>query len=461
MSGDLTNIGFVLDPADNVATLPWGGRAGNAVRLRGTALSGVQALTISSDIAPGHKVSLTDISKGAAVLKYGLPIGIARLDIPAGALVHVDNVSSRFSLPEKANGKVADTMAVILSGALVKAVSAVLEAAGAAPEAAEDTARHLASAEERGVSTHGIRRLPALVTRLRAGGINGSASPLLQRHGALVSVDGLAGLGHHVARLATDSVIKTARETGVAVALVRNSSHFGYAGFYATLMARAGMVGIAVSNGQVLVGPPGACQAIFSNNPLALAAPIGSDGLFEFDMATSVTSRAHIAMAAETGAAIAPGIALDGHGRPTVDAADALAGILLPLGGEKGFGLIAALEVLTGVLPGGAYADQVVSKEAEPDHPEGTSHFLMAISPAVCGSEETFRERMSDLEQRVVNLPMAPGTAPARLPGSRRVALAKEAARAGLPLSKAALEVLKKLTSEAGVQLDLVMEVTA
>lgn len=461
MTEDLGNIGFVLDPADNVATLPWGGTAGNVVRLRGTTLSEARTLTLSSDIAPGHKVSLTDISTGAAVLKYGLPIGIARQDIPAGALVHVDNVISRFSLPESDNDKATETMAVILPAVLVQAMSAVLEAAGAAPEAAEDTARHLASAEEHGVSTHGVRRLPALVARLRAGGINGSASPELQRHGALISVDGVAGLGHHVARIAADAVIETARELGVAVALVRNSSHFGYAGFYASLMARAGMVGVAVSNGQVLVGPPGACQAIFSNNPLALAAPIGSEGLFEFDMATSVTSRAHIAMAAETGAVIAPGIALDRHGRPTVDAADALAGILLPLGGEKGFGLIAALEVLAGVLPGGAYADQVVSKEAQPDHAEGTSHFLMAISPAVCGSEETFRERMSDLEQRVANLPMAPGSAPARLPGSRRAVLAKEAARNGLPLSKAALEVLKKLSGEAGIHLDLVMEVTA
>ncbi len=461
MSEDLINTGFVLDPSDNVATLPWGGRAGVAIRLRGTTSSGGSALTLASEIAPGHKVSLTDISKGAAVLKYGLPIGFARLDIPAGALVHVNNVSSRFSAPENENDNAPDTMAVIQLDVLVQAISAVLEAAGAAPEPAEDTARHLTSAEQCGVSTHGIRRLPALVARLRAGGINGSASPLLQRHGALISVDGLAGLGHHVARIASDSIIETARETGVAVALVRNSSHFGYAGFYAKRMAQAGMVGIAVSNGQVLVGPPGARRAIFSNNPLALAAPVGSDGFFEFDMATSVTSRAHIAMAAETGAAIAPGIALDADGRPTVDAAAALTGILLPLGGEKGFGLIAALEVLAGVLPGGAYADQVVSKEAEPGHAEGTSHFLMAISPAVCGSEETFRERMSDLEQRVVNLPMAAGTAPARLPGSRRVALAKVAARTGLPLSKAALEVLTKLTGEAGVQLDLVMELSA
>ena len=80
----------------------------------------------------------------------------------------MDNVISRFSLPESNNDKAAEAMAVILPAVLVQAMSAVLEAAGAAPEAAEDTARHLASAEERGVSTHGVRRLPALVAALES-----------------------------------------------------------------------------------------------------------------------------------------------------------------------------------------------------------------------------------------------------------------------------------------------------
>lgn len=458
MSGTRQRIGFILDLADNVATLPWGGSAGDVVCLHGAKQAGKMSPVLRRDILPGHKFSLSDIPKGAPVVKYGLPIGFARRDIAIGACVHVDDVFSRFAPAEADKDSAIPAKAAIFSDRLVQTVSGVLSAAGASPEAARDAARHCASAEDRGISTHGIRRLPAMVKRLRAGGINGAASPDIDLNGAVFSVDGLAGLGHHVARVAADAVIEKARETGVAVALVRNSSHFGYAGYYAAQIAAAGMVGLAVSNGQVLVGPPGARRAIFSNNPVALAAPIGDEGLFEFDMATSVTSRARIAMAAESGASIAPGLALDSEGRATVNAADALAGILLPLGGNKGFGLIAALEVLAGVLPGGAYADQVVSKEAAPDRAEGTSHFLMAISPAACGGEARFRARMADLEERVSSLPMAAGAGSARLPGARRAAVAAERGRSGIPLDEASLAILRTLAGEADVDLKLAME---
>ncbi len=456
LSRDQSNIGYVLDAADNVATLPWGGRVGEAVRLRGASSPGAQAPVMLNDIAPGHKVALSEILQEEPVLKYGSPIGFARHDIPAGSCVHIENVKSRFEPTETRITSAALVEATIWPDVLMQAVATVLQAAGAKPQAAKDAAQHCKSAEERGVSTHGIRRLPALVQRLRAGGIDGLISPQIERHGAVLCIDGFNGLGHHVSRVAADAVIETARETGVAVALVRNSSHFGYAGFYATHIAQAGMVGVAVSNGQVLVGPSGARRAIFSNNPFALAAPLGEDGFFEFDMATSVTSRARIMMAAETGAAIAPGMALDIEGRATTNAADALAGILLPLGGEKGFGFIAALEVLAGILPGGAYADQVVSKEAAPDRAEGTSHFLMAIAPAAFGNDETFRARLADLEHRVTNLPMAPGTGPARMPGARRAALAAECARSGIPLNRKSIEILHQLAGEAGVQVDMI-----
>lgn len=453
-----SNIGFVLNQLDNVMTLPWGGSAGESVCLRGVSCGNTKAPVLQEDIQPGHKVALSVISKGAPVVKYGLPIGIARLDVPAGAWVHVENVRSRFAPDDTSDASAETVCASIWPESLFEVVRDVLQAAGAEADVAVDAARHCTSAEERGVSTHGIRRLPALVARLRAGGIDGSALPRVESDGSIVRVDGLNGLGHHVARLATDAVIKAARSNGIAVALVRNSSHFGYAGFYATQIAKAGMVGIAISNGQVLVGPPGARKAIFSNNPLALAAPVGGSGIFEFDMATSVTSRARIAMAAEAGEAITSGVALDRNGHATTNATEALEGILLPLGGEKGFGFIAALEVLTGVLPGGAYADQVISKQASPGLAEGTSHFLMAISPAACGGEDAFRARMADLERRVTDLPMAPGYSAARLPGARRAALAKECANSGIPLGKPAVDILRNLANEFGLDLNMLPE---
>jgi LDH2 family malate/lactate/ureidoglycolate dehydrogenase len=245
--------------------------------------------------------------------------------------------------------------------------------------------------------------------------------------------------------------VARARELGAAVALVRASNHFGYAGWYAARIAAQGMVGMAVSNGQVLVGPPGAKAPIFSNDPVALAAPGG----FEFDMATSVTSRATIAAAAERGEPIAEGLALDRQGLPTTDAAAALAGILLPLGGAKGFGLIAALEVLAGLLPGGAYADLVASKEADPAAGEGTSHFLLAIDLAACGGAGPFEARMRDLADRLARLEMAEGQPPARLPGARRAAARARGLAEGIALDPLRLAEVQQIARDLGRALDL------
>ncbi len=457
MSEAAAATGFALHPADNVATLPWGGRAGEKLRLAGIAPGGGEVL-LSDDIPPGHKCALAPITAGGQVTKYGSPIGSATAPVGAGEHVHVHNMRSRFAQEDHQTGDEDAPVARIEVSVLEETLSGILSAAGAASEAAQDTARHIASAEAAAVSTHGLRRLAALVKRLRAGGIDGTARPELSRTGAVISVDGRNGLGHHVARLAADAAIETAQDMGAGVALVRNSTHFGYAGYYAVHMAEQGMVGLVISNGQVLVGPPGSRRAIFSNDPIAVSAPMAGGDVFEFDMATSVTSRARIAQAAEFGRSIEPGLALDADGQPTTDSVAALRGLLLPMGGAKGFGFIAALEVLTGVLPGGAYADLVTSKEAEPDRPEGTSHFLMAISPEAAGGLETFRARISDLADRVATLPMAEGNAPARLPGARRAAMRVKAAREGVPLSAAEYSSLRRLAAEACVPLELSTE---
>ena len=453
--------GFVLNTSDNVVTLGSDAQAGQAILLRGakTATGKTDSLevTVSQDIAAGHKVALSTIDAGAPVLKYGLPIGFARNRINAGEHVHTHNLASRFAPDHRAVDMRSSPVASRIDAkSLYDLVVAAMQDAGAGPEAAEDFAVHCVSAELSGVTTHGIRRIRNYLDRLRQGGVDGMARPVVRGDAAIVMVDGRNGVGHHVARVAADAAVARARQLGAAVALVRNSNHLGYAGFYTTHMAEQGMVGIAVSNGQVLVGPPGACQPIFSNNPIAVSAPMGDGRFLEFDMATSVTSRANIARAAEAGQPIDAGMALDISGSPTTNAAEALAGILLPLGGSKGFGLIAALEVLAGILPGGAYADQVASKEASPGQGEGTSHFLLAIDPEACGGMACFEARLADLASRVETLKMRADAPPPHLPGARRASLRIRNTRAGIPLDALAVSELRFVAQAHGRPLNLI-----
>jgi LDH2 family malate/lactate/ureidoglycolate dehydrogenase len=335
---------------------------------------------------------------------------------------------------------------------LRRAVAGCARAAGAGEAAAMAMADHIVEAHLRGVETHGLRRLKPYLARISSGGVAGEAAPGIDARNAIVRIDGRNGIGHHVATLAADAVAERARTCGVAIGLVRNSNHFGFAGYYAARIATRDMLAMVASNGQVMVGPDGALRPLLSNDPLAIAAPFAGGGMLELDLALSVTSRQNIVRSAALGEAIPPGVALDCQGLPTTDAQAALDGLLLAFGGARGFALLFALEALTGVLPGGAYADLVASKEASPQSPEGTSHFMLAIDLEMAGGREAFHDRLADLVHRLQSLPMRDGMAAPRLPGQRRWQLRAERLAKGIPIAPPELHDLMDLCTQLGVE---------
>ena len=337
------------------------------------------------------------------------------------------------------------------SGDLHDVIVACARAGRVSDPAARAMAAHIVEAHLRGVDTHGLRRLRPYLARVTVGGVDPHAEPVLDAHGAILRIDGRNGVGHHVATFAADAAVAQARESGLSVALVRNSNHFGFAGYYASRIAAAAMVGVVTSNGQVMVGPDGALRPIVSNDPLAISAPYGGGNMFELDMALSVTSRQNIVRAAKTGDTIAPGVALDRHGLETTDAEAALQGLLLAFGGARGFALLSAIEMLTGVLTGGAYADLVASKEAAPDQPESTAHFMLAIDLEHAVGARIFEERLADFVARLNELPVREGASRARAPGARRWRLRAERLADGIPLASQDVEDLLDLCAQHDV----------
>jgi len=397
----------------------------------------------------GHKIAIRDIVSGAKINRYGYPIGVATSDIKQGEHVHAHNMRSLLS---SAPAKKAEPRPVRSAAWLTRLVDDILCAAGAGPEAAQAMSLAMAEAHLRGVETHGLRRLRPYITRIRAGGVDGKAQPAIDRRQALLLIDGRNGVGHYVAAVAADAVSEAARQFGIAIALVSNSNHFGFAGHFATMIAERKQIGIVTSNGQVCVGPQGATRSLLSNNPLAIAAPTGlGDSFLELDFATSVTSRANIVEAARNGASLPKGWAQDSRGVPTTDPTAALAGSLLAFGGGKGFGLLVALEAMTGVLAGGAFADQVASKEASQNTPEGTGYTLIAIDIGKGIGVEAYTQRLDDMIGRLHGLPMAPDAPPARYPGERRWKLRRQRLSDGIPLVPAELADLLALAGELGV----------
>jgi LDH2 family malate/lactate/ureidoglycolate dehydrogenase len=443
---------LLLEPNDDVAAALEQVVAGRCVAVTLNASGEVlREIQVRQAIPFGHKLAVRSIGRGDMIRRYGYPIGAALADIAEGEHVHTHNMRSLLS---KVSQQAAPEPLVRPAPWVQDLVKRILEAAGALPEAADAMASALTEAHLRGVETHGLRRLRPYVARIRSGGVDAKAQPRVQYNRAALSIDGRNGIGHHVAAYAARAVSDSAREHGIALALVRNSNHFGFAGYYATLIAQREQLGIVTSNGQVCVGPEGAKMPFLSNNPLAIAAPTGrNDAFLELDLATSITSRANIVEAAKSRTFLPSGWAQDREGQPTRDPKAALDGSLLAFGGPKGFALLLALETLTGVLSGGAYGEQVSSKEAAPEAPEGTVHMMIAIDLNKSIGTDAFSHRLDDLLQRLAGLPMKDGAPQARYPGERRWRLRRDRMRQGIPLSAAELNDALGLARELGVDL--------
>jgi LDH2 family malate/lactate/ureidoglycolate dehydrogenase len=440
---------ILLQPDDDVAAvLETVAPHGTIAVALGVSGKTVSELAVRHDIPFGHKVAVRDIVMGKPIRRYGFPIGIATIDIKQGEHVHSHNMRSMLS-PGSRESRSPNLRPARWVHELVKAS---LQAVGASAESAEAMANAITEAHLRGVETHGLRRLRPYIARIRSGGVDGKSQPQVSAKNALIRIDGRNGIGHHVATCAARAVSDAAREFGIAITLVRNSNHFGFAGYYAALIAGRKQLGIVTSNGQVCVAPEGAKKPLFSNNPLAIAAPLPDlDRFFELDLATSVTSRANIVEAAGSDALLPLGWAQDAEGNSTRSPGVALEGSLLAFGGSKGFALLVALEALTGVLCGGAFADQVSSKEAAPDAPEGTAHTMIAIDLEAALGADSYSDRLEQLLERLLALPRNAAADAIRYPGERRWKLRSERLREGIPLSDAELTDVARLAKELGI----------
>src|SRR5439155_1586975 len=201
----------------------------------------------------------------------------------------------------------------------------VVEAIGTPPTVAGDVAEILVAADRRGIASHGTARLPNYITLVDAGVMDPAGLPhLVRERDALALFDAENGWGHHAGRVAIDWAIGAAQSVGSAVAVVRNSNHYGIAGWYAMRAARAGLIGCAFTNSSPLVAPTRAIRPLLGTNPIAVAAPAGHWELFCLDMATSTIPRGRLEVAARRGETLPVGWAIGPDGHPATTAKDAL-----------------------------------------------------------------------------------------------------------------------------------------
>jgi LDH2 family malate/lactate/ureidoglycolate dehydrogenase len=254
----------------------------------------------------------------------------------------------------------------------------------------------LIAAEVRGVTSHGLIRLPVYLGNIKDGSVSPTARPILVADGpTAATIDGQRAMGQVVSKLGMETAIERARTNGIAAVAVRNSNHFGAGAYWAMLALPHSMIGIAMTNGAVAMAPTGGVTPLLGNNPIAVASPAGNELPIVLDMALTTVARGWIKLASLRDQPLPDGWALDKRGRPTNDPLEALDGSLLPVGAYKGYGLSVIVELLTAALSGaalgpalenmgftaGSTADETapVTTPAHEIGGTGTGHFFAAI----------------------------------------------------------------------------------
>ncbi|MEO6913592.1 MAG: Ldh family oxidoreductase [Candidatus Baltobacteraceae bacterium] len=243
-------------------------------------------------------------------------------------------------------------------------IRAALRNVGVADSHGATVAEVLTAADLRGIESHGIARLDSYyVSRIRSAKLNPKPNyQIVRETDTSVLYDADNGLGHPVGKLAMERVIEKARTHGAAFGAVRNSNHFGIAGYYAMLALKHDMIGMASTNSVRYGAPTFGREVMLGTNPLAYAIPSGKEPAFVLDFATTTVPKGKLEVYKRKGLPLADGWAIDGQGQPTTDPDAALRGALLPLGGfgtehggHKGFGLGLLVDILCGVLSGGNF----------------------------------------------------------------------------------------------------------
>ncbi len=269
-----------------------------------------------------------------------------------------------------------------------------------------------------GIESHGMQRLVRYHKGIEKGLIKVDAKPdIVFETPVSAVIEGNDGMGQLLSHEAMNIAIKKAKEVGVGIVTVRNSNHFGIAGYYAKMACDQGLIGFAMTNSEAIMVPTFSRLAMLGSNPIAISMPAEPYNFF-FDASTTVVTRGKLEIYNKMGKPLPEGWALDSTGHGSTDAADVLANIvgkkgggIMPLGGEteqsgshKGYGYGMICEIFTSILSMG-----LTSNHTHTGGKGGTCHGFIAIDPKIFGSAEAIKQHLSTFLEELRNAPKAEG----------------------------------------------------
>ena len=329
-------------------------------------------------------------------------------------------------------------------GELSELACAALERAGASRSMAEAAARHLVRAEEQGLASHGMSRVPFYCAMLRNGRADGTARPKLATERAAVClIDNCDALPYESCAWAVEEAIQRARRNGVAFVGIRNSAHVGVLGIHLLDIARSGLVGFAFTNSPAAIPPWGGKKGLFGTNPVAAAFPRAKGDPIVIDLALTTVTRGRIMIAMQKGEKIPEGWALDREGRPTTDPKEAIEhGSMFPIGGVKGAMLALMFELICAALTGAAIGSEADSFFSEQGNKPRIGQAFIAVDPSALTGSERYFERVETLVGAML------ASEGVRLPGAKRFAAENAARVQGIEVPDELLARIAKLVGD-------------
>ncbi len=311
----------------------------------------------------------------------------------------------------------------------------------------------LLEADRRGIESHGCNRFkPIYIDRIVAGIQNPVTNfEIIKDEGATAVVDGHDGMGQVIGYKSMQMAIDKAKKYGVGMVVVRNSCHYGIAGYYATQAAKQGCISFNGTNARPSVAPTFGVEGMFGTNPFTIGVPTDEPFDFCFDCATSITQNGKIEYYARINEPVHPGTIIGLDGKPVEgDAGEALkkirsgdaalvalGGIGEALGGYKGYGLALAVELLSSVLQDGNYGKALDGKDAQGNKaPYHLGHFFIAIDTNHFLGEDLCRKKAGEILRTIRASKKAPGAEQIFTAGEKEYNIWMERKPHGVPINE-------------------------
>mgnify|MGYP001183173673 CR=1 FL=1 len=332
---------------------------------------------------------------------------------------------------------------------------------------AEICADVLLESDRRGIESHGCNRFkPIYIDRIVAGIQKPVTNITVIRETPTTAVlDAGDGMGMVASHRAMEMAIEKAKAFGLAMVAVKNSTHYGIAGYWATMATKAGMIGITGTNARPSIAPTFGVENMLGTNPLTVGMPTDEDFPFMLDCATSITQRGKIEYYARNGQPTPAGMVIGRNGEALTDSAEILsdltsgAAALAPLGGigeelagYKGYGYATVVEILSAALSAGNFLKMLTGKDSAGNAgPYHLGHFFLVIDPEAFMGLDAFKKTCGDILRELRASQKAPGHDRIYTAGEKEYLTWLERKDKGVPVGEAVQKELIEIRDTLGL----------